>query len=69
MNNSDALNVRIFRTGHSSCGGGIGSSVRSCQDKEKEREKEKRISIFEKESDLRKREAAIGRKEGKKETR
>lgn len=68
MDNSDALDVRIFRTGHSSCGGGIGSSVRSCQDKEKEREKEKRISVFEKENDLKEKGGpAIGRKEGRKE--
>ncbi|TGZ54183.1 hypothetical protein DBV15_02421 [Temnothorax longispinosus] len=29
VNNSKALDVRIFQTGCSSCGGGIGSSVRS----------------------------------------
>lgn len=30
VNNLDAFDVRIFQTGHSSCGGGIGSNVRSC---------------------------------------
>jgi len=69
--NNSTLNVRIFRTGHSSYGGGIGSSVRSCQDKEREREKkrekERRICFFLKRRDLRKREACDwkeGRKEG-----
>lgn len=73
MDNSDVLNARSFRTGRSSCGGGIGSSVRSCQDKErekreKEREREREGSVsFKRERVLRKREACDwkeGRKEG-----
>jgi len=72
VNNSKALDVRIFQTGCSSCGGGIGSSVRSCQEKEIERERERerereKDQFFEKESDLRKREVCDwkeGRKEG-----
>lgn len=72
MDNSDTLNVRIFRIGRSSCGGGIGSRVCGYVRIKRERKREKREreknQFFVKERDLRKREACDW-KEGKKETR